>query len=114
MGIQSPNTPARIPPELDRWNWGAFLLNWIWGLGNNTPVALLMFIPVVNLVMLFELGAQGSKWAWRNRAWRDAEHFRKVQREWAIAGFLVWIGFIGVFGWAVTSTIYTMHSSGAD
>ena len=21
--------PKPIPPEIDRWNWGAFLLNWI-------------------------------------------------------------------------------------
>lgn len=32
---------AVVPPELDRWNWGAFLLNWIWGIGNNTFIALL-------------------------------------------------------------------------
>jgi hypothetical protein len=25
-----PILPATFPPELDRWNWGAFLLNWIW------------------------------------------------------------------------------------
>ena len=23
--------PQAIPAEIDRWNWGAFLLNWIWG-----------------------------------------------------------------------------------
>src|ERR1019366_10250458 len=43
---------AVVPPELDRWNWGAFLLNWIWGIGNNTFIALLMFVPVVNIVAL--------------------------------------------------------------
>jgi len=29
-----------IPAEIDRWNWGAFLLNWIWGIGNKTFIAL--------------------------------------------------------------------------
>ena len=83
------NNPPEIPPELDRWNWGAFLLNWIWGIGNSVWIALLMFVPLVNIVMIFVLGARGSRWAWKNRAWRDAEHFRRVQRRWAIAGFLV-------------------------
>jgi hypothetical protein len=25
---------TQVPAEIDRWNWGALLLNWIWGLGN--------------------------------------------------------------------------------
>lgn len=84
------NSPAEIPPELDRWNWGAFLLHWIWGIGNSVFIALLMFVPLVNLVMIFVLGAKGSRWAWRNRAWRDAEHFKSVQRKWAVAGVATW------------------------
>lgn len=77
-----------IPPKLNRWNWGAFLLNWIWGIGNNTWIALLMFVPLVNIVMLFVLGVKGSAWAWNNNLWRDEEHFLKNQRRWAIAGFV--------------------------
>ncbi len=86
---------AVIPPELDRWNWGAFLLNWIWGIGNNTYIALLMFVPGVNLVMLFVLGFKGSKWAWRNKRWQDVDHFKRVQRRWAIAGVIAFIAMIG-------------------
>ena len=85
------NEPAEIPPELDRWNWGAFFLNWIWGIGNSTFIALLALVPLVNLVMIFVLGARGSRWAWRNRAWRDAEQFRRTQRNWAIAGLAIWV-----------------------
>ena len=58
---------AVIPDEVRGWNWGAFLLNWIWGLGNSTFIALLMFVPVINLVMPFVLGVKGSSWAWQNR-----------------------------------------------
>jgi len=86
------NIPAELPAEYDRWNWGAFLLNWIWGIGNSVFIALLMFVPLVNIVMLFVLGARGSRWAWRNRLWRDLDHFRSVQRKWAIAGFCL-VGF---------------------
>lgn len=61
------NSPAAIPPELDRWNWGAFFLNWIWGIGNSTPMALLALIPGVNVIVMLVLGMRGSRWAWRNR-----------------------------------------------
>lgn len=88
---------AVVPAEIDRWNWGAFLLNWIWGIGNDTYVALLMFVPIVNVVMIFVLGAKGSAWAWRNRRWRDVEHFKSVQRKWAIWGVVVWVAVIGFY-----------------
>jgi hypothetical protein len=90
-----------IPPEIDRWNWGAFLLNWIWGIGNNTFIALLSVIPLFGFVMMFVLGAKGSRWAWRNGRWDSVEQFRRVQRRWAIAGAVVWIAaivlFVGIF-----------------
>ncbi len=88
---------AVVPPEIRRWNWGAFLLNWIWGIGNDTYIALLMFVPLVNLVMPFVLGAKGSEWAWRNRRWTDVAHFRRVQRNWAIAGAIVVLASIALF-----------------
>lgn len=112
MTSQPLNQPPEIPPELDRWNWGAFLLNWIWGIGNSVFIALLMFVPLVNIVMFFVLGARGSRWAWRNRAWRDAEHFRSVQRKWAIAGVIIWIGMFGLTG-ALIST-FPMIAKSSD
>jgi Cytochrome oxidase complex assembly protein 1 len=90
--------PKAIPPEIDRWNWGAFLLNWIWGVGNNTFVALLALIPLFGIVMIFVLGAKGSRWAWRNGRWESVEHFKRVQRLWAIWGVVFWIGAIALFG----------------
>jgi hypothetical protein len=87
---------AEVPTDLRRWNWGAFLLNWIWGLGNNTYIALLMFVPVVNFVMPFVLGAKGSAWAWRNKHWESVEQFKHVQRLWTIWGALAWIAMIAL------------------
>jgi hypothetical protein len=78
-----------VPPELKGWNWGAFLLNWIWGIGNSTYIAFLMFVPLVNIVMFFMLGAKGNEWAWRNRTWRDIEHFKQTQRKWRNAGLIL-------------------------
>jgi hypothetical protein len=80
---------AVLPPEIRGWNWGAFLLNWIWGIGNGTWIALLMFVPLVNFVMPFVLGAMVIVWAWRNRMWRDVAHFKSVQRRWAWAGLIL-------------------------
>jgi len=78
-----------VPPEVKGWNWGAFLLNWIWGIGNSTFVALLIFIPIVNIFMLLVLGAKGNEWAWRNKRWRDVAHFKQTQRKWAISGLVI-------------------------
>jgi hypothetical protein len=102
QAITEPRPPEiPIPPEIDRWNWGAFLLNWIWGVGNNTFIALLALIPLVGFVMMFVLGAKGSRWAWRNGRWDGVEHFKRVQRRWAIWGAVLWIVslvlFAGIF-----------------
>ena len=97
--------PREIPPELDRWNWGAFLLNWIWGLGNNTFLALLVFAPFVGFVMPFVLGAKGSAWAWRNGRWTSVEHFQRVQRTWAIWGIVAMLGSLALFGLLILGVV---------
>lgn len=93
---------AEVPAEIRRWNWGAFLLNWVWGIGNSTYLALLMFVPLVNFVMPFVLGARGSELAWRHRTWRSVEQFKATQRKWAWAGvvfvFVVIPGCVGLVG----------------
>lgn len=63
------------------------LLTWIWGIGNNVWISLLMFVSLVNLAVPFVLDARGSEWAWRSKRWKSAEHFQAVQRKWAIWGF---------------------------
>ena len=104
------DTPPRldqqtIPAEINRWNWGAFLLNWIWGIGNQTYIALLALIPGVGFIMLFVLGAKGSAWAWRNGRWDSVEHFKRVQRRWALAGVAVWLGAL-VLGGAIVGGVF--------
>ena len=80
---------AVVPREIQGWNWGAFLLTWIWGIGNNVLIALLMFVPCVNIVMWFVLGAKGNEWAWRNKRWDSVEEFQRVQRTWTKWGVIV-------------------------
>jgi hypothetical protein len=81
------NTP--VPEEIRGWNWGGFLLTWIWGIGNNvwiSLIALLSFIPwiglVIELVMRIILGVRGNEWAWQRKKWDSIEHFKKTQRTW--------------------------------
>lgn len=102
-----------IPPKLDRWSWGAFLMNWIWGLGNSTYIALLMFVPFVNIIMFFVLGAKGNKWAWKNRFWEDEAHFLKTQRNWARAGVICWLAFPLLIGGFVIGIMATFNNSEA-
>lgn len=91
-------TPLDVPPEARRWNWGAFFLTWIWGIGNNVLIAFLVWVPLLNLVMPIILGIKGGEWAWQKKRWDSVEHFQSVQRTWA------WIGF-GVFLFFLFTTI---------
>lgn len=102
-----------IPPKLDKWSWGAFFMNWIWGLGNSTYIALLMFVPFVNIIMFLVLGARGNKWAWKNRLWADEAHFIRTQRNWARAGLICWLAFPLLIAGIVYGVMSTFNSSDA-
>ena len=79
-------TSSYVPQEIRCWNWGAFFLNWIWGIGNSVWIALLMFIPIFNWVWIFFLGAKGNEWAWQSRRWDSVEHFKRTQQTWTQCG----------------------------
>jgi hypothetical protein len=78
-----------VPPEVKGWSWGAFLLNWIWGIGNTTWIAFLVFVPFVGMIWPFVLGAMGNEWAWKNKRWTSVEDFHRVQRKWALWGVII-------------------------
>ena len=87
-----------------KWNWGAFIFSWIWGLFNGVPLALLALIPGVNFIMPFILGFNGDKWAWENKQWISYEQFRAAQRKWSITGVGL-MGFMILFGIVIISTL---------
>ena len=93
-----------------RWNWGAFLMNWIWGLGNRTYIALLCLIPGVNLVMIFVLGARGSQWAWKNGKWESPEQFRRIQGLWSAFGFGMLVGVLVMLILVAAALIVTFNN----
>jgi len=89
------DTSEPIPDEIRGWNWGAFLLPWLWPFTNRVWVGLASWIPNVPwiLIVAIALGANGNEWAWRSRKWRSIEQFKAHQRGWAIAGILVGLPF---------------------
>ena len=94
---------AEVPAAIrSKFNWGAFLLNWIWGLGNRTYLTLIYliigFIPIVNFVISIWFGFMGNEWAWRNKRFGGVQHFNESQKKWTIAGIIFWAIFIPVVG----------------
>ena len=96
-----PDAPALIQKEIIRWNWGAFLLNWVWALGNRLwiwlPIGLaasaVALVPSPNnktfwismicqAVISVALGVKGSEWAWKSKKWDSIEHFQRTQKRW--------------------------------
>ncbi|MCX2455214.1 ribonuclease G [Lacticaseibacillus nasuensis] len=84
------------PEEIKHWNWGAFMFNWIWGIGNKSYLPLLCLIPVFNLVWVFFCGAKGNEWAWEKGDYKDVETFMAVQKTWNRAGLVQFIIFCSV------------------
>ncbi len=103
-------TDAAAPAATGRWNWGAFLMTWIWGLGNGTYIALLALIPVLNLVMAIILGIKGGKWAWQNRRWENIDHFTRVQGLWTAFGFGLLAGCLLALVTAVALLVITFNN----
>ena len=91
--LSNPNTKkfdknSTIPEGIKGWSWGAFLLNWIWSIGNNTWIGLLSLIPYLGIIMVIILGIKGREWAWKNKQWDSVEHFQRVQRKWSKWGVI--------------------------
>lgn len=98
------NTSTKyVPDEVKGWNWGAFMYNIFWGIGNKTYLPLLMLIPIFNIVWIFVVGFKGNEWAWRKGDYQDVATFKAVQATWSRAGlvqfliglifFLLYLGF---------------------
>lgn len=82
------------PEELKRFNWGAFLLNWIWGVMHKQYITLLYFvaciIPVIGpLAISIWFGFTGNKWAWKSKNWESIEQFNDAQRAWVRLWFVL-------------------------
>lgn len=85
------------PQEIKGWNWGAFIYNVFWGVGNKTYLPLLTLIPVFNIFWIFVVGFKGNEWAWQKGDYKNVETFRAVQATWNRAGLWNFIISIAIF-----------------
>jgi hypothetical protein len=99
-----------VPEEVKGWNWGAFMYNIFWGLGNRTYLPLLMLIPVFNIVWIFVVGFKGNEWAWQSGDYKDVETFKAVQSTWSRAGLFQ---FIISFGIVIVYALITIFAIGS-
>ncbi len=95
----------QLPEELKCFNWGAFLLNWVWGIMHKKYITLLILlstiIPVIGpLAMSIWFGLKGNEWAWNSREWNSIKQFNEAQQNWVRIWFILFI-----FGTIITFKI---------
>ena len=78
-----------LPVGIRGWSWGAFLLNFIWAIGNRVWIGLLVLIPFVGWIFAFWLGFKGREMAWKAQRWDSVEHFQLVQKKWSKWGVII-------------------------
>ncbi len=79
---------AVLPPELQGWNWGGFLMGWIWSIAHSAWLGFVLcfFLGIIGNIVQ---GIKGNEWAWQNRRWESIEQFKATQRVWAIWGVVI-------------------------
>lgn len=82
-----------------KYNWGAFLFNWVWGLKYKKWVLLtiipLLIIPygfIAAFVISLWAGAKGNQWAWGEVIYKNEEDFHKSQQTWV----KLWFSLFGI------------------
>lgn len=77
-----------------KFNWGAFLMNWIWGIAHGKYITLLYFpaclVPVIGpLLISIWFGIEGNKWAYETGKWESVEQFNEAQKLWVRIWFIL-------------------------
>jgi serine/threonine-protein kinase len=91
---------VKVPDEILGWNWGAFFVPGVWCITNHVWIGLIAWtdFSIVTTfitfgmtwpIMAILLGVKGNEWAWKSRRWRSVKEFKRHQRLWAIAGFII-------------------------
>ena len=70
------------PTQFPKFNWGAFLLNWIWALNHRKPIGLIALIPCVGFFFSLYMGFVGYQWAWESGRFNTVSECRKCQSIW--------------------------------
>lgn len=90
------HVPPQTPPELKKWNWGAFMFNIWWGIGHKVYLPLLCLIPLFNIVWVFFCGAKGNQWAWETGQYATPAECIRHQASWNRAGFVAFFVYIAI------------------
>lgn len=82
-----------LEKDLSHWNWGAFLLTFIWGINHKAWWSLSALIPIfpIPLIIAIILGVQGNKLAWNSGKFQSLQQLKDSQKKWAYAGLIVFI-----------------------
>lgn len=86
--------------EMDRlggWNWGAFLMGWIWLVAMKPlygVIGLVAGMFGLGLFVNIYLGIKGNQLAWAHRPFKDREEFNQVMRAWTVWGVIILVGSI--------------------
>lgn len=91
-------------------NWGACLLNCLWGVRYKKWVLLLIpaffFIPysfIVSIALAIWAGIKGNQWAWEEIEYRDEADFTKAQQSWVKA----WVSIFGAAMLIISPFLYS-------
>ncbi len=120
-------TPVLAPiedPFLKKWNWGAFLLNWIWAFGHGLAIwgvigLLAWFVPLIGhlavLGIAIYLGVRGSELAWQTGRYPSIEVLKEAERvwtKWAVIILIISIvlaSLITAFGIAIAIALFSEY-----
>lgn len=98
------------PSILNKWNWGAFCLSWIWGICNGIywPLILIVcnFLPFIGILcslgICVYLGLNGNDMAWTRAKQKGTSvySFERRQEKWNKVGLVLFLVslVLGVFG----------------
>jgi len=114
-GVEEPGDSIRDRERArNSWNWGAFLLGWIWAIGHSivwplfvvigltiilvvlpmvVPPSLIITLWIFNLLSFaldIYLGVKGNSMAWDNGCFDNVAHFHERERKWTIAALIIW------------------------
>lgn len=106
LTIAPTNNTQELEGFFSKWNWGAALLVWIWGVfhrkyGYSLLFFILTSIPIIGIIAFIVgfilFGKKGNKWAWESKTWNSLEHCITTQEKWSKWGIGITVAMIIVF-----------------
>lgn len=100
LSAAQPQSSLKDLSQIKGWNWGAFFFTWIWAFAHNMStfgiIALILSFSGFGFIIAILFGLLGNEYAWKHRKFKSVEEFKEVQRKWAVFGFLLIFGILGL------------------